>query len=215
MSDFSLGEYLSMFLDQLFQRHPYLVGWVTGVVGWFFATLIWEGLIKAQRARRGLAFMLLSEVNHNIERANGAVQSLAEHPHSIPLNLQFSRVAFSALTSRLSELPRAIIPRTITYYALLEQIDRQVEISRELTLRLEEVAPDPSRYPGPIIDGLNAAIKSNMNVYRRYLTDLAVMGAALQPELRRASILLGKYRVPKDAVEFIEIGPPESPDEQS
>jgi hypothetical protein len=193
MHQFSLWDLLIAFLEEAMRHHP----WLSGLLGWLMGTLVWEGLIKAGRARRGLAHMLHEEMMLNALSAVAFLEEERKPGGQIPANVHFSSVAFEAVTARLAELPRELVGFVITYYdhvGLLNRVEvwrqRVIDIHNEL-LRQNNITT-----PGPIISlgRARAELRSADLDHMVLLSQLVSISLNVLPRLFKRSSLWGGLR---------------------
>jgi hypothetical protein len=188
MNEFTTWDLLIGFFDQLFTRHQ----WLVALMSWTGVTILWEGVVRRSTARRGLAFMLWKEVQFNRQIAfKHLVNATLGANDAVPVNLRFSDVAFSALTARLSELPKAIIGPAIQYYEMVQTMNTMGRDYAEMFERYRETERHKSEYPVDALVRQRQVLTSAFSGYKYGLDRLVAHSSGLERQLGAAATLGG------------------------
>lgn len=176
-------------LNALLTAHPAFQSFLA----WVGVTILWETVIKGARARRGLAFMLAEEVGLNLSTAVAYQVQSELTPNAIPSDLHLSDVAFGALSSQLSQLPKDLIGDAILYYGRVRVVNALAGEWAPILERYNEMRRDKSRFTEREIALHQITIDSMVNTYKQSLVVVIGHSDVFVRKLRVAATLGGRY----------------------
>lgn len=100
-------------------------------------TLAWEGFLKPKLAGRMLAEMIAADLSQHLQSLEATRLQLRANPRTVPYRWPAPTLIYTSIVSRLGELPRDVVGRTIQLYRTLERLNEVADQAANIYERLE------------------------------------------------------------------------------
>ena len=107
---------------------------ITGALGGFVATFLWEVVLKPRRERKALAELLAAELEQHARLLTAMRLERAKQPDRVVTQQGLSTGVYEAVLGRLGELPYTLVGPLVVYYQLLQRL-------RDVGAKVDAIGP--------------------------------------------------------------------------
>lgn len=156
-----------------------LAGILLGAALGFFATVVAEAFVRPRLARRSLAELLANDLSVHMQSIVTELAQRTMNKRSVPLPRPFPSPVYSAIVSRLGELPAQLVGEVLLVYRLIERLNEIASRASAALGRMQDADAIDRAVPAH----LEEEVASNLASYDRFLRNTGERMNALQPKL--------------------------------